>query len=210
MTCGGERAPYRMRYQKKPAGKHIMQPLLDHEDFIKSRKSLLASSSLLLLLQHVSSSDDVETITFMSLQIKQSALIGFSSLSVCYFAWVFLLRSVEQVITFTEDLEEKYAPKLSARRAAYVSAMRAHREISAEKKYDPDKTAKRRAASLKQLHRANVLGRRYNIKFAVHLALRGVVLFLVDLLPPLFFALWVLNQADALESVGVFLSPTKT
>lgn len=73
-----------------------MYPLLDHDDFAKSRKALLATSAFLLLLNHLQIVGDNITILGLNLKIDRNVILGFGSLFLIYFSYAFIIRGVEQ------------------------------------------------------------------------------------------------------------------
>jgi hypothetical protein len=189
-----------------------MQPLLDHEDFVKSRKALLASSSFLLLAQHISTSGGNGAITVMSLQIDHGVFIGLGCLSVLYFAWVFLFRSVEQATSLRDDLDEKLSPKLAAREAE-VKAAHENYLRAAEGHFDPlamdEDERDRRINQLLSIRRQKdffLSEARRRINRRLHL--RVAIFYLVEFLPPVLLMLWVLTRLDSIGAIGAFLLPS--
>ncbi|MCC2608845.1 hypothetical protein [Neorhizobium petrolearium] len=73
-----------------------MYPLLDHDDFAKSRKALMATAAFLLLINHLQIVGDSVTVSGLTLRVDRSAVIGFGSLFLAYFSYVFIVRALEQ------------------------------------------------------------------------------------------------------------------
>ncbi|MBP2540393.1 hypothetical protein J2768_002830 [Agrobacterium tumefaciens] len=191
-----------------------MQPLLDHEDFTKSRKALLASSSFLLLAQHVSTSGGADTISIMSLRISHEALIGLGCLSVLYFAFVFIFRSLEHSTSLRDDLEETLLPKVAGREAEYRNAIETYARAE-QAHFDPleadEHERSDRLAALRQNKvRAQILYLKAKNRIERRLRLRMALFYLVDLLPPIILTAWVLSRLNPLETMSAFLVPSRS
>ncbi|WP_457586110.1 hypothetical protein [Ensifer canadensis] len=73
-----------------------MYPLLDHDDFTKSRKALMATAAFLLLVDHLQIVGESVAIAGLTFKLDKNAVIGFGSLFLLYFAYVFIVRAIEQ------------------------------------------------------------------------------------------------------------------
>ncbi|TBH58558.1 hypothetical protein ELG65_09115 [Rhizobium leguminosarum] len=85
-----------------------MYPLLDHDDFAKSRKALMATAAFLLLVSHLQILGDSINVSSLTLKIDRSVVIGLGSVFLLYFSFVFIIRSVELYFsTWLEDIHKK-------------------------------------------------------------------------------------------------------
>lgn len=190
-----------------------MQPLLDHEDFNKSRKALLASAALLLLAQHVSLTDSGQKITLMSLQIEHGAILGLGCLSVLYFSWVFIFRCFDQAVLIRDEFEATYITKLASLRADSESTQQEYDEATTARSDDVEPHALAgRIQVIKNLGR-EAMKKRYlfdkaSSKYRFRSRLRIVIFCLVETAPPILLTIWVLWHMDIFGSVGRFLMPT--
>ncbi|MDX0834008.1 hypothetical protein GOD82_29775 [Sinorhizobium medicae] len=88
-----------------------MHPLLDHDDFAKSRKALIATAAFLLLVNHLQIAGESIAISGLTLKIDRNTVIGFGSLLLVYFTYVFVIRAIEQSLSvriseIRQDLEK--------------------------------------------------------------------------------------------------------
>ncbi|MBX5268567.1 hypothetical protein HJB99_07730 [Rhizobium sp. NLR17b] len=88
-----------------------MYPLLDHDDLQKSRKALLATSALLIILHELKFSAGAIDVGGLKFAIDQGVVVGFATVFLFYFAYVFILRAVEfsfstRLDTLKRQLEE--------------------------------------------------------------------------------------------------------
>ena len=72
-----------------------MYPLLDHDDFSKSRKALLATSAFLLLLSHLQIVGESVTVSGLTFKIDRTVFMGFGSIFLVYFSYAFVMRAFE-------------------------------------------------------------------------------------------------------------------
>lgn len=72
-----------------------MYSLLDHDDFAKSRKALLATCASLLLVGHLQIVGESLTILGLTFKLDRTVLIGFGSIFLIYFTYAFVVRSTE-------------------------------------------------------------------------------------------------------------------
>ncbi|MBX4884020.1 hypothetical protein HJA90_10540 [Rhizobium bangladeshense] len=88
-----------------------MYPLLDHDDLQKSRKALLATSALLIVLHELKFSAGAIDVGGLKFALDQGVLVGFATVFLFYFGYVFILRAVEfsfstRLDTLKRQLEE--------------------------------------------------------------------------------------------------------
>ncbi|MDW5314337.1 hypothetical protein [Rhizobium sp. PL01] len=81
-----------------------MYPLLDHDDFAKTRKALVATAAFLLLINHLQIVGESITILGLNLKINKSTINGFGSLFLLYFIYVFIVRAIEKNLSSKLDV----------------------------------------------------------------------------------------------------------
>jgi len=72
---------------------------MDHDDFTKTRKALLATSAFLLLVNHLQISGDSLTVVGLMFKLDKSVILGFGSLFLIYFIYAFAFRAFELYMT---------------------------------------------------------------------------------------------------------------
>ncbi|MQX59254.1 hypothetical protein [Sinorhizobium meliloti] len=76
-----------------------MHPLLDHDDFAKSRKALIATAAFLLLINQLQIAGESIDVSGLTLKIDRDTVVGFGSLFLVYFTYVFIVRAFDQVMS---------------------------------------------------------------------------------------------------------------
>jgi len=76
-----------------------MHPLLDHDDFAKSRKALIATAAFLLLVNQLQIAGESIDVSGLTLKIDRDTVVGFGSLFLVYFTYVFIVRAFDQVMS---------------------------------------------------------------------------------------------------------------
>jgi hypothetical protein len=185
-----------------------MQPLLDHEDFVKSRKALLVASLFLLLTQHVNWIGAGGAIAIMSLQIDHNAITGLACLTAIYFCWVFLFHSAERAASLVDDVEDKFSSKLATLEANHNKASEAFdqamREYSAS-------TAGTQNSNLQQaITDQRRKWQRYSkllTKVKHRVRFKVIMFAVVEFLPPFLFFIWAVSRLNVMAAVKFFLLP---
>lgn len=160
-----------------------MYPLLEHEDFQKSRKALMATSAFVLLLHNFQIAGTVIEISGLKLNFDREVVVGFASLFLVYFTYVFVVRASEYFLTGRHQEILDLEKELSDRRAVHLEAF----------KKDPYG----KSALEFEYHRAR--------STVILRFLRLLALFTVDLAPPLVFAFIAIIKAGSYSAMKAFL-----
>jgi len=90
-----------------------IQLVLEHDDFKKSRRALIASSVVLFVFSELTLLTNEIEIFKLKLLIDQSKLVVFSACTTLYFVYIFLIRAKEYVTIATALEPEKQLRLLS-------------------------------------------------------------------------------------------------
>lgn len=88
-----------------------MYLMLDHDNFLQSRKALMVTSATVLLLHNLDIKGSVVELSGLTLNLDRGVLVGFTSLFLLYFFAVFIIRGLEYSQSFGLANAEREANK---------------------------------------------------------------------------------------------------
>ncbi|NEH72292.1 hypothetical protein [Rhizobium leguminosarum] len=174
-----------------------MYPLLDHGDLQKSRKALLATSALLIILHELKFSAGAIDVGGLKFALDQGVLVGFATVFLFYFAYVFVLRAVEfSFSTRLETLKRQFDEYKEERETEFREIERMSSLYSNKLDMDNDREVQD-FTNFHRKHTRQVSSWLYSIKRAIFLT--------IDLMVPLALALLAFIKGGSTVSAIAFL-----
>lgn len=172
-----------------------MYPLLDHEDFQKSRKALMATSAFVILVHKLHFTGSTIQISGVNLSIDTEVLTGFSNLFLLYFLYVFLMRAFDHYVSgsFERVLARIEEIKAARKEIEERHARLANKQRLIATEEDEERRFSDQMQSLLYIYPQLA-------KFS-----RASVVIGVDLIPAIFLAAWALKSAGSLNAILTFL-----
>lgn len=173
-----------------------MYALMDHEDIAKSRKALMATCVLLIVLHSFQISGQTFNIFGLEAKFDKELSLGLCSLAVLYFLYVFLIKVIEsKVLEAIESRIEGYKSQLDEIKKRLDSGD--FHSVSDDRMVPPGvefRDYKRFISSI-------------SVKLDVAFrSLKTITFLLVDVGPPLLFAVFAIKKAKAVSHISALLS----
>lgn len=159
-----------------------MNPLLDHDDFQKSRKALMITACTLLILSSIHIVGDSISVWGINIRFERDSFIALGGLGLIYFTYVFILRGMEHAVT----------------QRIYEEGVR----LKNLKEYfleDEQNDLFRRSYKYERAER------RIRYYEVVQSMAKLLVLVSIDLVIPVIFSAWVLSHVSASEKIENFI-----
>ncbi|MGW6778318.1 hypothetical protein ACWF50_09730 [Brucella pseudogrignonensis] len=166
-----------------------MYAFMDHEDFVKSRKALISTSFILLIIQIFEFSGSQIDIFGLVVKFNKNVSIGLSSLFVIYFLFIFIMRAldgrVNDIYTRIADREKRIIQEdINEIRGNYTSISTPEEHIEwLEKKLNSTEALVLKKADYMRL----------------------IIYILADILPPVSLAIFSLSKVNFKETLMALL-----
>jgi hypothetical protein len=166
-----------------------MYAFMDHEDFVKSRKALLSTSFILLVIQIFEISGNNIDVFGLNINFNRNASIGLASLFVIYFLFIFVLRALDGRLN---DIYKRTAEEEKRRIQEDIDTIsNANQEPSTPEAHIRWLEHRLEGAEAMALKKADYM----------HLLIYVVA----DILPPVSLAIFALRKVNIDEAIAVLL-----
>lgn len=169
-----------------------MYTLMDHEDVIKSRKALMATSVLLIILHSFQISGKTINLFGLEANFDKNLSIGLCGLAVVYFLYVFVVRV----------LESKTLEVLEFRLQSYKELLDELQKGIDDPEYYNKFDEKMMASDKDHIKRQHwIQSLSYKIERVFKL-LKMITFLLVDVAPPILLAIFAIKKTHAIIAVS--------
>lgn len=173
-----------------------MYALMDHEDIIKSRKALMVTSLFLIILHSFQISGQTINIFGLEAKFDKELSLGLCGLAVFYFLYIFILKVVEsKVFEAIEFRIQNYKLLL---------------EDLKKRVDDPDYFTKEESKiippGIEYRERKDWIDSIKTKLDQAFISLKMITFLLVDVCPPLLFAIFAIKKTHALSAVASILA----